>query len=342
MDPQQKNDTVIDYKNYKKVQDRKVCPTKEVDEKNFIEPDLAWFLNIFSNLFKRNKKNFNDVFNCVHCNACETSNSRYYLKRKLHDAGLVAKDTKMMIESYKECYAPFGSNKYRLKIPEDLPKKSETLVFMGCLSYTKIPRFTLNAIKYLQSQKIHFTILGTEVCCGIPLLDSGEKEILNELIDMNVQMFNNGGFKEIICICPACYEVFNNKEIYKGRIKPKVSFIADFLKPLKNKRTESVSVQHLCQLHYRGRPDVQGNVNKVLEDSGFKLMDGEKHWCCGGGMGIMHITDTIDKLARIRVNDFNGDILTTYCPSCYHVLKLYSRKEKIKPKLIDTFKLLTE
>ncbi len=342
MDPQQKNNKVIDYKNYKKIKDRKLCPTKEVDKEHFIEPDLAWFLHLFSFLFKRNNKSFNEIFNCVHCNACETSNSRYYLKRKLHDAGLVAKDTELMLKSYNEYAAPFGTNKYRLKIPEDIPKKSETLVFMGCLSYTKIPRYTFNAIKYLQSQNIHFTILETEVCCGIPLLDSGEKEVLHELIEQNVQIFNNGGFKEIICICPACYEVFNNKETYKGKIKPKVSFIADYLVPLKNKRTESVSIQHLCQLNYRGRPDVRVHVDKVLKESGFKLMDEEKHWCCGGGMGIMHVTENIDKIARIRMNDFHGDILTTYCPSCYHVLKLYSIKEKIKPKLIDTFKLLTE
>jgi hypothetical protein len=59
-------------------------------------------------------------------------------------------------------------------------------------------------------------------------------------------------------------------------------------------------------------------------------------------MGIMHIEKTIEKIARIRVNDFQGDILTTYCPSCYHVLKLFSRKEKIPSKLVDIFTLLTE
>lgn len=101
-------------------------------------------------------------------------------------------------------------------------------------------------------------------------------------------------------------------------------------------------VQHLCQLLNRGYQNIIPQVEQVLKESGFKIMENEKHWCCGGGMGIMHIEQTIEKIARIRVNDFQGELLTTYCPSCYHILKLFSRKEKIKPKLVDTFKLLTE
>ncbi|NHI91487.1 MAG: (Fe-S)-binding protein [Candidatus Lokiarchaeota archaeon] len=342
MDPQSKDVKDVNYKNYKKIKDREICPTKEVDEKHFIEPDLAWLLHLFPHLFKRDEKTFKEVFNCVHCNACHTSNSRYYLKRKLQDSGLMAKDTELMIESFKKFGTPFFTNEYKFKIPETVPKKSDKLVFMGCLSYIKIPRYTLNAINYLLNKKIHFTILDQEICCGIPLLDSGEFGILKDLIEKNIKIFNSGGFKEIICVCPACYDVFNNKDIYKNRIKPKVVFISDYLQPLKDKRDESISIQHLCQLNYRGREDVCKFVDNVLIESGFKMMTNEKHWCCGGGMGVMHIWDNIEKIARIRANDFHGDILTTYCPSCYHVLKLFCRREKIKPKLIDTFELLTE
>jgi fumarate reductase (CoM/CoB) subunit B len=181
-------------------------------------------------------------------------------------------------------------------------------------------------------------VLEREICCGIPLIDSGEIEILQTLIEKNLRIFNSG-YKKIICVCPACYDLFKN--FYPG-IKPELIYIADLLEPLKNKRSETLSIQHLCQLQYRGYEYVIPKVEKILTDSGFKIMQNEKHWCCGGGMGIMHIGKTIEKIARIRVNDFQGDILTTYCPSCYHVLKLFSRKEKIVPQLIDTFKLLTE
>jgi len=339
LDPQAKDVRDIEYKKYKKIEEREQCPTKEVDKEHFMEPDLAWLLHLLPFLFKPNKENFYAIFNCVHCNACETSNSRYYLKRYLQNSGFKSKYTEIMNKSFKQFDTPFSQSEYRLKIPEGVQKDSDTLFFMGCLSSMKVPRFTLNAIKYMLSKGHHFTILDREICCGIPLLDSGESATLEELMKKNVEIFNSKGFKKIICLCPACYDVFVN--LYKG-IKAEVVFIADFLEPLKNKRSESISIQHLCQLENRGRKDVSSKVEKVLMESGFKIMADEKHWCCGGGMGMMHIIENIEKIARIRVNDFHGDFLTTYCPSCYHILKLFSKREKIKPELVDTFKLLTE
>ncbi|MFX1294526.1 MAG: heterodisulfide reductase-related iron-sulfur binding cluster [Promethearchaeota archaeon] len=338
MDPQPKIEMDIDYEKYKLIEERNLCPTKETDADHFIEPDLACFLYIFQKLFKPNRKNFYEVFNCVHCNGCKTSNSRYYLKRKLYNTGFKSRSTEVILESYEKFNTPFNRSKYRLKIPEEVPKDSDTLLYMGCLSTIKVPNFTLNSIKYLLSKNIHFTILTQEYCCGIPLVDSGETEVLQTLMEKNREIFNSG-YKKIICVCPACFDLFNN--FYSG-IKPEVHYIAEFLESLKNKRTETLSIQHLCQLMNRGYQDIISRIEKILTESGFKILDNEKHWCCGGGMGLMHIEKTIEKIARIRVNDFHGDILTTYCPSCYHILKLFSRKEKISPKLVDIFKLLIE
>lgn len=338
MDPQPLIDVQIDYKKYKSLKDRQTCPTKEVDPEHFLEPDLAALLYLVQFLFKPDKKMFLEVFNCVHCNACKTSNSRYYLKRKLHNSGLLSRSTELMLESYNKFDTPFNQSQYRFKVPEEVPKDSNTLFYMGCLSTIKIPKYTLNAIKYLLSKGIHFTVLDKEVCCGIPLIDSGETEMLETLMEKNVEIFNSG-FKKIICLCPACFELFNH--FYKG-IKPEVVFITDYLRPLKRKRSETLSIQHLCQLKYRGFESVGPKVEQILVDSGFKLMNNEKHWCCGGGMGIMHIEKTIEKIARIRVNDFQGELLTTYCSSCYYILKLFSRKENILAELVDIFTLLME
>lgn len=338
MDPQPEINMDIDYKKYKKVANRRLCPTQEVAPTHFLEPDLAALLYLVQFLFKPDKTKFQEIFNCVHCNACKTSNSRYYLKRKLHNAGLFSRSTEIMLESYRKYATPFNQSNYRFKIPSEIPKDSDVLLYMGCLSTIKIPQYTLNAIKYLLSKGIDFTVLEREVCCGIPLVDSGETEMLESLIAKNVEIFNSG-YKRIVCLCPACFELFNH--FYTG-IKPEVVYISDYLQPRKQKRTERVSIQHLCQLLYRGFDHVIPQVEAVLKESGFTLIPDEKHWCCGGGMGVMHIEQTIEKIARIRVNDFHGDILTTYCSSCYHVLKLFSRKEKIIPRLVDIFQLLTE
>jgi Fe-S oxidoreductase len=337
MDPQKKVEKKFDYKNYKRIEKRSYCPTKEVDPEHFIEPDLACFLYLFPKTFKKNIRRFIEVYNCVHCNACKSSNARYYLKNYLNKKGFQSEVTELMRDSFQKYGTPFSQNYYRFDIPEEVPEESDTLLFMGCLSYIKVPKYTLNAINYLLSKNIDFTILDKELCCGIPALDSGDINTVQSLMEKNNEILN--GYKKIICVCPACYDIFINH--YEG-LKPEVHFIAEYFEPLKNKRNETLSIQHLCQLEYRGASRIIKKVKQIFRESGFKLMEEEKLWCCGGGMGIMHIEENIERISRIRVNDFKGEILTTYCPSCFHILKLFGRKEKIKPTLIDTFELFTE
>ncbi len=338
MDPESNVKLSIDPKKYKPSDQRDKCCTKEVNPGCFMEFDAAEKYAKDPNSFKSNKETFQQVYNCVHCNACLTSNSRFTLKRKLHADGFQSDDTLAMMTCFKQFGYPFSRPKYRVKVPPNVPKDSETLLFLGCLSGIKLPEFTLHAIEYLLGKGIDFTILDKETCCGIPLLDSGETEVLAECVQTNTDLFN-ARFKKIICLCPACYDIFLN--YYKG-LKPEVVFIADLFEPLESKRAESISIQHLCQMEYRGRPDLSKKVDDVLRASGYRIMENEKLWCCGGGMGIMHIPKTIDTIARIRMHDFHGEILTTYCVSCFQILREYAHKEKITPRLVDTFKLLTD
>jgi Fe-S oxidoreductase len=339
--PEQKPPKPVDYANYKPPEERDKCCTKEVNPECFMECDAAEEFAKNIDEFPYNEETFQQVYNCVHCNACETGNSRYALKRKLHQEGFQSDDTLGMVRCFQQYGYPFANKKYRVKVPAGVPKESDTLLFIGCLGGIKVPEFAQHAMEYLLSKGVDFTILEHETCSGIPLLDSGEEEVLAGCVQTNTEIFNSGKYAKIICLCPACYDVFHNREVYP-EIIPEVVFISDYLEPLSSKRSESVSVQHLCQMEYRGRADISKQVDQVLQESGFTLMENEKLWCCGGGSGIMHIKKTIDTIARIRVHDFHGDILTTYCVSCYQILKKYAKQEQIASQLVDTFKLLTE
>lgn len=60
-----------------------------------------------------------------------------------------------------------------------------------------------------------------------------------------------------------------------------------------------------------------------------------------GGLGYMHRTDIIEKIARKRMEDYKGgDFASTYCPSCWWILARFSKLCKIKPKAKDLFELL--
>ncbi len=243
-----------------------------------------------------------------------------------------------MLENFHKFKNPYSTSAMRIKRPEGIPNDSKTLYFMGCLSTIKIPRYTEHSLEYLMKQGIEFTILNKEICCGYPFYVSGAYKEFEECKERNTKIFKSRGFEKIICLCPACYHLFRSE--YTD-INIQIDFISEYLKPSNMQKSGKVSIQHLCQLKNRGREDVNKFVDKTLRDSGYEVID-VPHWCCGGGIGYMHRTDVVDKIAQRRISDFKeGDYCTTYCPSCWWILSRFGRKFKIGPKLLDIFQLLT-
>ena len=323
-----------------RIKGRENFPTKEVDPENFIEDDKV--KKMIENLDNLNfsQEDYLKLYNCVHCGECDTENERILLKEKFLKEGYIVEGLNDMIECFEKYRTPYPSNKMRIKRPEGIPDESDTLFFMGCLSTIRIPRYTEHALQYLLKIKTNFTILDTEICCGWPWFASGSMREFEICKKENIEIFKN--YRKVICLCPACYYLFN--EYYKPEMDSniKFSYISDYLKSSDKKKNGKVSIQHLCQLMNRGREGVDKLVNRILEKSGYDVLD-IPHWCCGGGLGYMHRTDIIEAIAKKRMKDFdesNANYATTYCPSCWWILHRFSKLCKIRSKAIDLFELL--
>ena len=316
--------------------DRKKYPTEEVEPENFLDNDEVMRLLETRKNYEFKQKDYLKLLNCVHCNACGTSEERCQLNHKFLEDGNEIEGLTEMITSFEKYSTPYSTDKMRIRKPEGILEESKTLYFMGCLSTIRVPRYTENSLKYLLKHKVDFTILDKEICCGYPLYVSGAFEKYEKCKKENVEIFKH--YEKIICACPACYYVF--KAHYQDDVDAEISFVTDYLKPSDTKKSGRVAVQHLCQLMNRGRPEVTKYVNDVLQESGYEVLD-VPHWCCGGGIGYMHRLDIIDKIAKERMSDFKeGDYSTTYCVSCWWILTRFGRKYKIAPKPKDIFELL--
>ena len=327
-----------DYLKYPK--DRKKYPTEEVDSQHFYSDNEVKEMIINLDKIKFTQDDYLKLYNCVQCGLCETELERIKLKEKFLSQGLTFEGLEEMRECFKKFRTPYPSNKMRIKRPDGIPIESDTLFFMGCLSTIRIPRYTEHSLQYLLKQGVDFTILDTEICCGWPWFASGSMEEFELCKEENIKIFKN--FKRVICLCPACYFLFN--KYYKPEMDSDIDFkyIVDYLKPSKTKKSGTIEVQHLCQLINRGRDDVSETVDNLLKESGYDVAD-VPHWCCGGGLGYMHRTDIIEAIARKRMEDFDRDdvdFATTYCVSCWWILRRFSKQCKIHPKAKDIFELL--
>ncbi|MHA1283637.1 MAG: heterodisulfide reductase-related iron-sulfur binding cluster [Promethearchaeota archaeon] len=327
-----------DYLKYPK--DRKKYPTEEVDPEHFISNDNVRKMieNIDSLNFKQ--EDYLKIFNCVDCGLCKTEMERIQLKSKFLEQGFSIEGLKEMNENFKKYKTPYPTDKMRVKFPKGIKNNSDTLFFMGCLSTIRIPRYTEHALDYLLSHNVEFTVLDKEICCGWPWFASGLHEEFEICKQENIPIFEK--YEKVICLCPACFFLFN--KYYKSEMKSNTEFvyISDYLKPSNDKKKGKIAIQHLCQLINRGFEGIEEKVELVLKESGYEIAD-IPHWCCGGGIGYMHRTDIIDKIAKKRMQDFDKedvDYATTYCVSCWWILKWFSKKCKIKPIAKDIFELL--
>ena len=322
-----------------RIKGRKNFPTDEVDPENFLSDEEVNDLINNKDKIKFSSDDYYKLYNCVHCGECETENERIALKQKFVEDGNTFEGINDMRENFEKYRSPYPTNKMRIKRLKEIPKNSDTLLFMGCLSTIRIPQYTNHALEYLLQQEIDFTILDTEICCGWHLKISGLKKEYDISKIENRDLFNSRKFKEIICLCPACFYLFKNE--MEG-LNAEVKYIADYIKPLKNQKEGKVGVQHLCQLMNRGKIGVDTYINNILKEVGYDVID-VPHWCCGGGSGWMGRTDVIEEIARKRMSDFNRedlDYITTYCPSCWWILRRFSKQCKIYPKAVDLFELL--
>ncbi|HEC40191.1 MAG TPA: (Fe-S)-binding protein [bacterium] len=323
-----------------RIEGRKNFPTDEVDPENFLSDNEIRRLLKEKNDIKFTNNDFSTLFNCVHCGECETEPERFLLKQKYIVDGNTFEEINETLENFKKFRSPYPSNKMRIKKPKNLSLKSDTLLFMGCLSTIRIPKYTEHVLEYLLNQKVEYTILDTEICCGWHLLASGLKSEFDICIKENAEIFKK--FKKVICVCPACFYLFKN--FLKPELETDIEFkyISDYIVPSASKKKGRVAVQHLCQLMNRGMEGVNKTIDKILIKSGYTIVD-VPHWCCGGGTGWMGRTSVIESIARKRMSDFNKkgiDFITTYCPSCWWIIRRFSKLCKIAPKIKDLFELL--
>jgi Fe-S oxidoreductase len=323
--------------NEKRSEKRKY-PTQEVEPENFLTNEEVKELLRTRDQYQFQQEDYKKLYNCVHCRECGTSDERILLKQKfLEDGNTVEnlKETKHIFEKYG---SPYKDAKRRIKLPKGIPKESDILLYFGCFVNVKVPQYGEHAAKYLLDKGIEYTVLDKEICCAYPILVTGDTETYNLLIKRNRKIFKDKGFKKIITICPSCYMTF---EKHYSDLDIEIEYYTKYLEPATTQKSSEVSIQHACPLIYDCMPEVKDKIESLLEESGYKVID-IPLFCCGGGVGHQLRKDVAEKIAKLRVQDYEGNFVTYYCPDCYWFIKVFGKRARIKPKIRDLPELLSD
>ncbi len=254
---------------------------------------------------------------------------------------------------------PFGAQAERMDVVEklDLPiigegEETDILFWIGCCA-TFDPekhRIIEDLVAILKAAGLSYAHLGRdEVCCGDPARLIGEENIFQMTAKQTVEVLNSRKFKQLMVLCPHCYNVFKNEYPQFGgnySVVHHTELIASLIKEGKITLTDSVAEKVVyhdpC---YLGRyQSIYAPARQALDAvPGLARAEMKNHhdqsFCCGAGGGHywMELDQGDQRTYTARVDEAaaaGAETIAVGCVFCYQMLvdglKARDLDEKIK------------
>jgi heterodisulfide reductase subunit D len=304
------------------------------------------------------------LYSCTTCGACEI-NCRYIndmnvlpvhltesIRALLHEKGIkpLASHVKFA-ESIVAQNNPYGETSERNASLIDKLKKSKNqgkiLYFVGCTTSYRLPNIAEATINILEHLKTDFTISKEEICCGSPLIRTGQLDDVERLVNENIKMIQNTDAKSVLFSCAGCYRTVTTDwpRIYGKELPFNTIHITEFLAKkiekgklkFKNPLAMKVAYHDPCHLGRHMFPNQVYDEPRLVLDSipGIERLplkrEKDSTLCCGAGGGVKAgLPEYSEYIASLRVNEaraVGAEVLTTSCPFCMRGLNDGATKE---------------
>ncbi|MFW9799952.1 MAG: (Fe-S)-binding protein [Candidatus Thorarchaeota archaeon] len=105
--------------------------------------------------------------------------------------------------------------------------------FVGCTAAYRQEQIAVHTESILNKLGIDFTVLSDEVCCGSPILRTGQRDVFKEVMQENRELFKD--FDLVLFSCAGCYKTFRNDyptmsgEPLPFKVRHAVEFVYDLI-----------------------------------------------------------------------------------------------------------------
>jgi len=187
---------------------------------------------------------------CTTCAMCETQCPNYIdtvhvteaLRAALIEAGVEPLDKHKIFrdrvadESLRNPYNEAREARTKwLEEYADLIDKPDTKIayYVGCTAAYRQQQIADHSASIFRKLGIDFTIVSDEVCCGSPILRTGQREVFREVMRENLETFKD--YDLLLFSCAGCYKTFRNDypehsgEPLPFKVRHAVEFVYDLL-----------------------------------------------------------------------------------------------------------------
>jgi len=351
------------------------CPAYN---KYYFEPYTAggkiWMaLDLYQERYNWSPSIIEKIFACSLCGNCEIQCQQEAGKHALDifealreeavERGLGPLEAhKKFLENLNKVDNPYGDPKEdRFKgVPEEyFNDDAEVIYYVGCTSAYREKQLFESVIPILQKLGVSFTLLKEEVCCGSPLITTGQFKAAKRLAEHNVNLINSKSGEIVIASCAGCLRTLHSQyeRKYGIKINKEVLHLSEFLarklKRLKRlykkgkKPVEKATYHDPC--HIGRHIGIFEEPRKVLKSlPGVELIEmgriKDNAWCCGAGAGVKSgLKEWAVEISEERIKEAeetNAKYLVTTCPFCERNLQDAVEKLKSSIEVIDLCQLV--
>lgn len=159
---------------------------------------------------------------CTTCGMCETQCPNYIdtvhvteaLRAAIIEAGVEPLDKHKVFgervanEEMKNPYKEPFEERTKWFSGEVDNKDAKVAYFVGCTGAYRQQHVADHTASILKKLGIDFTVLSDEVCCGSPILRTGQRDIFREVMERNLEIFKD--FDLLVFSCAGCYKTIRN------------------------------------------------------------------------------------------------------------------------------------
>ncbi len=227
-------------------------------------------------------------------------------------------------------------------------KKNKIAFFTGCMIDNRLPWIAEYFIDVLGKLGYEVDVPEAQVCCGSPLLRTGQIDIIPDLVEKNYETFKD--YDTIITVCAGCGATLKNNYPEYG-VNLNVMDISEFLEGKldpedMNELNLKVTYHDPCHL-VRSQGISQQPRDILRNIKGVEFIEMEKpDQCCGAGGGVKSgkpeiaealADDKVDMIDKLDV-----DYVVTICPFCEFNINDSLQKKNSKTSVINMMELLNK
>ncbi|MBD3406523.1 MAG: disulfide reductase [Candidatus Lokiarchaeota archaeon] len=89
-----------------------------------------------------------------------------------------------------------------------IDKDAKIAYYVGCTAAYRQQQIADHTASILKKMGVDFTVVSDEVCCGSPILRTGQRDAFHEVMSENLEMFKD--YDLVLFSCAGCYKTFRN------------------------------------------------------------------------------------------------------------------------------------